>query len=160
MMGRAVRLRRFFAACVTDAFQHDALVQNLKVRGDILGIRQTVEIPVVEIRDAAALNAMQVVMVRDVRIEPFGAAEDLDDVGNADMDERQQRSIDGVKRDVGIVSFDKPVKDVGRRVHVGLQQFPVDCHALGRNFQVMSVTCIDERLNFFGDVLSAHITTK
>jgi hypothetical protein len=159
-VGGAYGLAAFFAAFVTDSFQDDALVENSEVLGDVLGIIQIVEISVMEIRDFAALDAMQVVMVRYVRVEPFCAAEYFDDVGNADICKGQKGPVDRIKRDIRVVPFNDLIEGIGRGVHLRLQQLTIDGHALGRDLELMAAACVDEILDFFGGTSLIHDSTK
>jgi len=113
-----------------------------------------------KIRYFAALDAVQVVMIRQVRIEPLRPPEYFDDICDADIHKGHEGPVDRVKRYVRVRLLDDLVEGIRGGVHVRLQQFTIDGDALGRDFEMMASACIDERFDFSGDALFVHISTK
>ena len=94
-----IRRRIFFwdAALIANALDDNPAAEDRKALPGIFRNGQIIEPVIFEIDDFPAGNAVQVMMVFHIRIKTFGSAERFHQIDDADLGQRLERSVDGVK---------------------------------------------------------------
>jgi hypothetical protein len=87
-------------------------------------------------------------MVFYVGIEAFGASEYFNSIHDADLRKGQQRAVDRIERNVGIVCLYSLVDGIDGGMNVRIDQRLKNRRALGRHFKVMGMTDLDKRTYF------------
>lgn len=131
-----------------NAFENDAFAYDLELFVNFIRDCQIIIGPAIKIEYFAALRAMYMMVDCDIRVETLGAAENFDNIHNADFCKCHQRSIHGVEGNVGIFLFDDLINGVGRGMGVRIKEFPINRDPLGCHFKSMRLTDLFELLDF------------
>ena len=143
-----MQLRGLLATLPANAFENDAFAYDLELIVNFIRDGQIIIGPTVKVEYFAAVRAMYMMVVGDIRVEPLGAAENFDNIYNADFCKCHQRAIHGVEGNVGIFFFDDLINGVSRGMGVRIKEFPKNRDPLGRHFKSMRLTDLFELLDF------------
>ena len=109
-----------FTTFPANAFENDAFANDLELFVNSIRYCQIIIGPAIKIEYFAALSAMDMMVVCDIRIESLGSAENFDDLHKADFCEGQKGAVDGVEGNVGIFFFDDLINGVSSGMGGGI----------------------------------------
>jgi len=113
-----------------------------------------------KISDVTAGNTLKMMMAVQNGIETTRSSLRVDDFGEADFRERQERSVDRVVRDVRMLLSDGPVYVLGGGVSFKADEVFVDGASLGGDLQAGFPAELDEPPPSLRRFLEMHIDIK
>ena len=109
-----------FTTFSANTFENDAFTNDLELFVNSIRDCQIIIGPAINIEYFAALRAMDMMVVCDIRIESLGSAENFDYLHNPDFCESQEGAIDGVERNIRIFVFDDLINGVSSGMGGGI----------------------------------------
>jgi hypothetical protein len=86
-------------------------------------------------------------VVRRIRVEAFGAAEGLHHLDHPDGGKGQQGPVDGIKRNIWKIFFDRSEHQIRRGVLLRSDEDPVYGDTLWGDFQAVALAGFDKKLH-------------
>jgi hypothetical protein len=127
-----------------DTGQHHSGAQDVIPGGGVGGNPQPVESAGSEIDNQAALQTMEVVVLREVGVVSTGIRKPLHHSRQAYTGESRQRAMDRIQRHPGQLPPNLAKDLIGRRMYSGIVKNTIDRLALRRNLQAVPPTGLAE----------------
>jgi hypothetical protein len=133
---------------VTEALKINRFSQHRKFIAETLWNGYIVERLVMKINDFFASYALEMLVLTEAAVEPFGVAGTFDDEGCTHFGKGKKRPVDRIQRDVRKSFSDLLVENICRRVLFCLDKRPVNRHSLGCYPQTRLAAPVPEKAHF------------